>query len=254
MLDVHQQQLLVLLLVVDARARRGAADVGVGPAVEQLGHGIVDVARGTRRSPRRRAGRSGPRSARRMAGADRLVVRVEQVAVGRVERLGSRRASAPSTKVSKNQVVWARCHLVGLTSGIDWTVWSSGDSGAASASVSARVAKNRSVRVRASAASVDRSSPLLPVCGGDRRRSAGLPSALGRELTRKSSDQAWPGIVSPATGSVRAWVGPVPGPGSSQAAKGPGRPPHPEGCSPGSGSARGRVRMICTDATTRTTR
>ena len=43
-----------------------------------------------------------------------------------------------STNVSKNQVTWARCHFVGETSGIDWTVWSSGDSGAASASVSAR--------------------------------------------------------------------------------------------------------------------
>src|SRR5436305_3079180 len=44
----------------------------------------------------------------------------------------------PSTNVSKNHVVWARCHFVGLTSGIDWTVWSSADSGAASASVNAR--------------------------------------------------------------------------------------------------------------------
>src|SRR5271169_1614322 len=41
-------------------------------------------------------------------------------------------------KVSKNQVVWARCHLVGLTSGIDWTVWSSAERGAASSSVTAR--------------------------------------------------------------------------------------------------------------------
>src|SRR6266571_4324861 len=32
--------------------------------------------------------------------------------------------------VSKNQVVWARCHLVGLTSGIDCTTQSSGSSSA----------------------------------------------------------------------------------------------------------------------------
>ncbi len=43
-----------------------------------------------------------------------------------------------STKVSKNQVTWARCHFVGETSGIDWTVWSSGESGAASVSVKDR--------------------------------------------------------------------------------------------------------------------
>src|SRR6185312_2595659 len=47
-------------------------------------------------------------------------------------------------KFSKNQVTWARCHLVGLTSGIDWTVWSSGESGAASASVLARTVRKRS--------------------------------------------------------------------------------------------------------------
>ena len=45
-----------------------------------------------------------------------------------------------STNVSKNQVTWARCHLVGETSGIDWTVWSSGESGAARVSVVARTA------------------------------------------------------------------------------------------------------------------
>src|SRR6516225_6273326 len=42
---------------------------------------------------------------------------------------------------SKNQVVWARCHLVGLASAIDWTIWSSGDIKAARCSVSARTAR-----------------------------------------------------------------------------------------------------------------
>ena len=32
-------------------------------------------------------------------------------------------------KVSKNQVTWARCHLVGLASSIGWTVMSSGERG-----------------------------------------------------------------------------------------------------------------------------
>ena len=56
-----------------------------------------------------------------MRGADRLVVAVEQVAEGVVERAAER----PSTNVSKNHVVCARCHFAGLASGIDWIAWSS---------------------------------------------------------------------------------------------------------------------------------
>src|SRR5262249_15585959 len=48
-----------------------------------------------------------------------------------------------STNVSKNQVTCARCHFVGDTSGIDCTVWSSGDSGAASSSVLDRTSADR---------------------------------------------------------------------------------------------------------------
>ncbi len=40
-------------------------------------------------------------------------------------------------------MVWARCHFVGLTSGIDWTIWSSALSGSARASVTDRTAWNR---------------------------------------------------------------------------------------------------------------
>ncbi len=50
-------------------------------------------------------------------------------------------SSDSSRKVSKNHDVCARCHLVGLTSGMDWTVWSSGESGAARASVRSRTAR-----------------------------------------------------------------------------------------------------------------
>src|SRR6187551_2447149 len=46
-------------------------------------------------------------------------------------------------KVSRNQVVWARCHLAGDASSIDWTVASASDSGATSASVSARTFAKR---------------------------------------------------------------------------------------------------------------
>jgi hypothetical protein len=44
-----------------------------------------------------------------------------------------------SRKVSQNHVVCAKCHLAGLASSIDWIVASASDSGAASASLSARV-------------------------------------------------------------------------------------------------------------------
>ena len=44
------------------------------------------------------------------------------------------------TNDSKNQVVCARCHFVGLTSSIDWMTKSSGSSGSHSTSVSVRTA------------------------------------------------------------------------------------------------------------------
>ena len=40
--------------------------------------------------------------------------------------------------VSKNHVMWARCHFVGLTSAIVWTVWSSALRTEANRSVVAR--------------------------------------------------------------------------------------------------------------------
>src|SRR3546814_19871350 len=48
-----------------------------------------------------------------------------------------------STKVSKNQLVCARCHLAGEASGIDCTVASASDNGSTSARLSARTASNR---------------------------------------------------------------------------------------------------------------
>src|SRR6266566_3878260 len=62
-------------------------------------------------------------------------------------------------KVSKNQVVWARCHLVGLTSGIDCTTQSSGSRSAQSPVVKSLISRNRASR---------RSARDRPVCECDR--------------------------------------------------------------------------------------
>ena len=103
---------------------------------QQLGHGGIDM--GTvpsdLRHPRARQQSS---LGAGMTGADGLVVGVEQEREVRVEG-GYPWACSSSTKVSKNHVVWARCHLVGLTSFIDWTVWSSGLRGVARCSVRER--------------------------------------------------------------------------------------------------------------------
>ena len=71
----------------------------------------------------------------------------------------------PSTNVSKNHVVCARCHFVGLTSGIDWMVWSSGESGLASSSVRLRTAAYGSL-----AASVGSDAGGASVCTADHPR------------------------------------------------------------------------------------
>jgi hypothetical protein len=64
-----------------------------------------------------------------MLVADGVVVRVVKHPEGFVKRLEAR-SQGSRTKVSKNQVVWARCHFTGLASGIDCTQQSSADSGA----------------------------------------------------------------------------------------------------------------------------
>jgi hypothetical protein len=124
-LDVHQQQLLVLLLVVQPqldergrRVRRVAAH-----AVEQPRHRVVHVRPvGEHLADRRARGEPALRPAVALAGLH--VVRVEQVGVARVGRRvpqpRGRRVLA-RTNVSKNQLVCARCHFVGLTSGIELT-------------------------------------------------------------------------------------------------------------------------------------
>ena len=50
-------------------------------------------------------------------------------------------------KDSKNQAVWARCHLAGEASGHDWTIMSSGVSGAHISRVRRRAARKRSARL-----------------------------------------------------------------------------------------------------------
>src|SRR5262249_42617113 len=59
--------------------------------------------------------------------------------------------------VSKNHVVCARCHFVGLASGIDWIDWSSGVSGSASRALCRRTSR---YNVR----SADRSRPSAAGC------------------------------------------------------------------------------------------
>ena len=62
----------------------------------------------------------------RMARTERLIIGIEERAIARVI-FGVVRHCALSTTVSKNQVVWARCHFVGLASAMDCTPWSSGE-------------------------------------------------------------------------------------------------------------------------------
>ena len=74
-------------------------------------------------------------------------------------------------KVSKNQVVWARCHLVGLASGIDWTVWSSAESGEAKLTELARTRRNASINASGAASSSGTARATV------RLSKAGLPSS-----------------------------------------------------------------------------
>ena len=134
-LDVHQQQLLVLLLMVQAQGDQ-LREAGLVGLAEQALHGAVDgtaVASDLLDAGTRQEAALGPG----MAGTHRLVVPVEDVGVRVVER-SVPGAYSPRMKVSKNHVTCARCHLVGLTSGMVWTVWSSALRTEASRSVVAR--------------------------------------------------------------------------------------------------------------------
>src|SRR5581483_2487511 len=74
-------------------------------------------------------------------------------------------AFGPRTNVSKNHVVCARCHLVGLTSGMDCTVWSSPLRGSA----------KRSVVARTPAYAAGRSDGVAPLSSGIRSRPFVVP-------------------------------------------------------------------------------
>src|SRR5262245_33702693 len=92
---------------------------------------------------------------------------------------------------SKNQVVCARCHLVGLASGIDCTAWASALKGAARCSVSARTVRKRSRHI------VRRSF------GGTLQMIAGSPSSDGR---RRADDEVAGGMPCPGLEKTR-WFG-----------------------------------------------
>ena len=129
--------LLVVQAELDDRAERLAAAVA---AREQLEHVAIDVGAVGQHLVERRPGEQA--AARpRMLRADLLIVRVEQDANSGWKRpiAGDRRCS--STKVSKNQLVCARCHFVGLASSIDCAWQSSADSGPRRRSVSPRTSR-----------------------------------------------------------------------------------------------------------------
>ena len=127
-LDVGEDQLLVLLLVLRPSTTRARTSSRM-PRSSASSIRVVDVPAIARDLVERRARQQAARGAR-MTRADGLVIRVEEV----VERRFERRPRS-STNVSKNQDVWARCHLVGLASGIDCTWQSSAESGSARRSV-----------------------------------------------------------------------------------------------------------------------
>ena len=139
-LQVGQHQFLVLLLVVQPELDKSSSAASA-PRAEQALHA-------RRRGPGRRdlvtVGRDiSPRFGRGCLLADRVVVRVEQHA-----ECGSKsdsRAGRPRTNVSKNQLMCARCHLVGLHRA-SIGPRSLRRSGAASSMVESRIASKRATR------------------------------------------------------------------------------------------------------------
>src|SRR3954454_18175246 len=95
--------------------------------------------------------------------------------------------------VSKNQLVCARCHFVGLTSGIDWIAWSSGERLAARLSLSWRIAAKRS---RSAARFSARACCWTAVSNTGAPR-IGVLNPLKRPIA---------GFVSPARGAIAAKV------------------------------------------------
>ena len=118
--DVGQEQLLVLLLMIDAE-------------LDQLERAGGQVGQDACRAPRRHGARQSRTSSSdrpaehaalrpRMALALALVIAVEQIRRSARRTAGSPATWSRSTKVSKNQVVCARCHLAGEASGSGWIV------------------------------------------------------------------------------------------------------------------------------------
>ena len=113
--DVRQHQFLMLLLVIDAEldqlerrggrsgsARRSAASTAARQARTSSSEGRLSM----------------PRRGRGVALALAFVIGVEQIGASARRRAGSPATWSRRTKVSKNQVVWARCHLAGEASGM----------------------------------------------------------------------------------------------------------------------------------------
>lgn len=145
MLDVGEQQLLMLLLVLQTqcdelghRLLRRRLSLFHGRHQRQhllIHHGAIshDLCQGW-------PGQQAPLGSR-MPCPHLLVVGVEQHAIAGIENLMPLLMHS-QYKGFKNQLVWARCHLAGLASGMDCTQASSADSGAASFCVQALTRSN----------------------------------------------------------------------------------------------------------------
>ena len=124
-LEVRQNQLLVLLLMVQAQDER-ASDLAEKLPGWPLRTAASSPARRSPRQPRKTSATVGRESRPRLFRDIRSPTALRDE-LNRYE--GQRRVHGPlcpavtasRTNVSKNQEVCARCHLVGLASGMDWT-------------------------------------------------------------------------------------------------------------------------------------
>ena len=144
--NVGQQQFLVLLFMIGRPVRCASAASRIRIALQQAFNGFVHVRAVAKnflqRRPRERGAQALFRECRKA-----LVVAVEEPGEIGVEDAGMPGMYSRRMKDSKNQEVWARCHLTGEASGQDCTIMSSGVRGSHRAMVRRRVERKRSRRL-----------------------------------------------------------------------------------------------------------
>ncbi len=182
-LRVHDEQLLVLLLVMATEEEDRCALV-VQAGAEQAGDRVLDVL-----PVAGDLARSGPRDQTALCPGvpwtDALVVGVEQVAKPVVEGLVAGGRSEQELLVEPRGV--GSMPLGGLASGIDWAVWSSAASGAASISVSARLSVNAAWSPRpTSRIAVVRAVVSMVMSGADYRRMTRTLDSLAPDAQRST--------------------------------------------------------------------